>query len=141
LADCTRRRPVGRSDPAGRPRGPPAALIVACEIHPLNNLRVLDHLEHALGLDKAARSAWYKHWIAEGLAMLEAQLAPRLAGGPYAFGEAPGLADLCLVPQLANARRFDCPLDAFPTLTAIDAACNALPAFQAAHPSRQSDAE
>jgi maleylpyruvate isomerase len=128
-------------DPALRAEVRAAALTVACEIHPLNNLRVLDYLEQSLGLDQSARSAWYRHWIAEGLAMLEAQLAPRPAGGPYAFGEAPGLADLCLVPQLANARRFDCPLAAFPTLTAIDAACALLPAFQAAHPNRQSDAE
>jgi len=127
-------------DPALRARVRAAALIVACEIHPLNNLRTTDYLEQVAGLDQAARTAWYRHWIADGLGMLEAELAPRPAGGPYAFGDAPGLADLCLVPQLYNARRFECPLDAFPTLTAIEAACNALPAFQAALPERQPDA-
>jgi maleylpyruvate isomerase len=128
-------------DPILRARVRAAALTVACEIHPLNNLRVLEYLERTLGLDQAARGAWYKHWIAEGLTALEAQLATRPAGGPFAFGEAPGLADLCLVPQLANARRFNCPLDAFPTLTAIDAACALLPAFRQARPENQADAE
>ena len=127
-------------DPGLRARVRAAALTVACEIHPLNNLRVLNHLEQGLGLDQAARGAWYKHWIADGLAMLEAELAPRPAGGPYAFGAAPGLADLCLVPQVYNARRFDCPLDVFPTLLAIEAACAELPAFQAARPEQQADA-
>lgn len=133
--------PLLPADPLRRAQVRAAALTVACDIHPLNNLRVLDRLEHRLGLDKAAVDGWYKHWIDVGLTALEAQLAPRVAGGPYAFGETPGLADLCLVPQLANARRFHCPLDAFPTLTAVEAACNALPAFQAAHPSRQAGAE
>jgi maleylacetoacetate isomerase len=128
-------------DPALRAQVRAAALTVACEIHPLNNLRVTGYLERSLGLDQQARSAWYRHWIADGMAMLEAQLAPRAAGGPYAFGDAPGLADLCLVPQLYNARRFDCPLDAYPRLTAIDAACAELPAFQAARPEAQADAE
>jgi maleylpyruvate isomerase len=118
-----------------------AALAVACDIHPLNNLRVLDYMEGPLGQDKPARDAWYRHWIAEGLGALEAQLATRPQGGPYAFGAAPTLADCCLVPQLYNARRFTCPLEAYPTLLAIEAACNALPAFQAARPERQSDAE
>jgi maleylacetoacetate isomerase len=118
-----------------------AALTVACDIHPLNNLRVLGYLEQRMGQEKAARDAWYRHWIAEGLGALEALLAPRPAGGPYAFGATPGLADLCLVPQLFNARRFDCPVEGYPTLLAIDAACNALPAFQVARPDRQSDAE
>jgi len=129
------------ADPGLRAKVRAAALTVACEIHPLPNLRVRRYLEGELGLSTARREAWDRHWIADGLAMLEAQLAPRPAGGPYAFGEAPGLADLCLVPQLFNARRVSCPLDAFPTLLAVEAACNALPAFQAAHPSRQADAE
>jgi maleylacetoacetate isomerase len=128
-------------DPALRAQVRAAALTVACEIHPLNNLRVTGYLEKILGLDQQARSAWYRHWIADGLAILEAQLAPRPAGGPYAFGDTPGLADLCLVPQLYNARRFDCPLAAYPTLTEIDAACAELPAFQAARPEAQADAE
>ena len=118
-----------------------AALAVACDIHPLNNLRVLDYLAGPLGQDQAAREAWCRHWIAAGLGPLEAQLASRPRGGPYAFGAAPTLADCCLVPQLYNARRFACPLESYPTLLAIEAACNALPAFQAARPETQSDAE
>ncbi len=133
--------PLLPSDPLLRAEVRAAALTVACDIHPLNNLRVLAYLEGAMGQDKEARKVWYRHWIAEGLSMLEAQLAPRPAGGPYAFGAAPGLADLCLVPQLTNARRFGCPVEAYPTLLAIEAACNALPAFQSAHPAQQADAE
>jgi len=133
--------PLLPADPLARAQVRAAALLVACEIHPLNNLRVTGYLERAMGQDRAARDAWYRHWIAEGLAALEALLAPRQQGGPFAFGTAPTLADCCLVPQLFNARRFACPLELFPTLLAIEAACNALPAFQAAHPARQSDAE
>jgi len=128
-------------DPTLRAQVRAAALTVACEIHPLANLRVRHYLEGELGLTPERREVWDRHWVNQGLTTLESLLAARPAGGPYAFGEAPGLADLCLVPQLFNARRIDCRLDAFPTLVAIDAACSALPAFQAAHPSRQSDAE
>lgn len=133
--------PLLPSDPLLRAQVRAAALTVACDIHPLPNLRVRRYLEGALGLTPARREDWDRHWIGEGFAVLEAQLAPRPAGGPYAFGAAPGLADLCLVPQLFNARRLDCPLGAFPTLLAIEAACNALPAFQSAHPARQADAD
>ncbi len=118
-----------------------AALLVACEIHPLANLRVRRYMEGPLGLATAAREDWNRYWVAEGLAALEALLAPRPQGGPFAFGAAPGLADLCLVPQLYNARRIALPLAAYPTLLAVEAACALLPAFQAARPEAQSDAE
>jgi len=105
------------------------ALVVAADIHPLNNLRVMRRLK-SMGVDEAGRNDWTRHWIAEGFAALEA-----MAGdAPFLGGDAPGIADLFLVPQMYNARRFETPLHAFPRLIAIDAAATALPAFAAAHP-------
>jgi maleylacetoacetate isomerase len=115
------------------------ALAVACDIHPLNNLRVLQYLEHAMGQQQAIRDAWYRHWIAEGLTALEA-LLPRDGSGAYCFGAAPGMADICLVPQIANARRLRCPLDSYPGLRRAEAAALALPAFRDTAPDRQADA-
>ena len=109
------------------------AMAVACDIHPLNNLRVLKHLS-GLGLDQAARDEWYRHWVREGLDALEALAEPR--AGAFLFGDAPTVADICLVPQLYNARRFEVPLDAWPTLLRADASASALDAFAAAHPDR-----
>jgi maleylacetoacetate isomerase len=120
-------------DDAARAHVQALALAVACDIHPLNNLRVLKHLS-SLGLDQAARDDWYRHWVAEGLAGLEAMAAPR--AGRFMFGDAVSAADICLVPQLFNARRFDVPLGAFPTLVHADAEATALDAFAAAHPDR-----
>lgn len=113
------------------------ALAIACDIHPLNNLRVLKYLEEPLGADKEARNAWYRHWVSEGFAALEAMAAP--SAGDFLFGDAPSLADVCLVPQMYNARRFDVPLDAFPTLLRADASANRLGAFEHAHPDRQEE--
>ena len=110
------------------------ALAVACDMHPLNNLRVLKYLGGALGQPEDARNRWYRHWVSEGLAALEAMAAAR--SGRFLFGDGPTLADICLVPQMFNARRFEVPLDAYPTLVRVDAAANALPAFVAAHPDR-----
>jgi maleylacetoacetate isomerase len=109
------------------------ALAAAADIHPLNNLRVLKRLEAQFGANQAAKDAWYAHWIVEGLTALE-----RMAEGAGSFlgGDAPDIADICLVPQLANARRFDVPLEPYPRLLAADAAMQALPAVQAAHPDR-----
>ncbi len=109
------------------------ALTVACDIHPLNNLRVLKRLAD-LGVEQEARDDWYRHWVREGLDALEALAAPR--AGAFLFGDAVSLADICLVPQLYNARRFDVPLDAWPALRRADASCAALAAFAAAHPDR-----
>ncbi len=107
------------------------ALVIAADIHPVDNLRVLRRLS-AMGIDQAGRDDWYRHWILEGFAALEA-----MAGdGRFLGGSAPDLSDLCLVPQLYNARRLETPLDAFPRLVAIDAALSALPAVAAAHPDR-----
>ncbi len=117
------------------------ALAIACDIHPVNNLRILNHLRDRLGQDEDARNAWYAYWIAEGLRGLEALLARDTRVGIFCFGDAPTLADVCLVPQMVNAERMNCPLDAYPTLRRITAAARALPAFLAAEPSRQPDAE
>jgi len=117
------------ADPDARAAAVARALVVAADIHPLNNLRVMRRLKE-MGLDEAARNDWTRHWIVEGFAALEA-----MAGdGPFLGGAAPGVADLFLVPQMYNARRFDTPLGDFPRLVAIDAAATALPAFAAAHP-------
>lgn len=113
---------------------------IACEIHPLQNLRVLDFLKSDLGLDEAQVSTWVRHWIRDGLEACEA-LATRHASGTYTFGDAPTLADICLIPQLFSADRFGVPLDDMPRLRAIRAICDTNPAFAAAHPSKQPDAE
>jgi maleylacetoacetate isomerase len=114
------------------------ALTIACDIHPLNNLRVLKYLSGPLRLEQEARDKWYAHWVSEGFEALEAQAAQR--AGSFLFGNSPTLADICLVPQMYNARRFDVPLDAYPTLLRADATANALPAFADAHPDRQEKA-
>jgi maleylacetoacetate isomerase len=111
------------------------ALTVACDIHPLNNLRVLKYLKDALDVDQDARDEWYRHWVAEGLAALEEMAVPR--SGKFLFGDTPTIADVCLVPQLYNARRFNVPLDDYPTLVRADENANRLEAFAAAHPDRQ----
>jgi maleylacetoacetate isomerase len=110
------------------------ALTVACDIHPLNNLRVLKYLSGPLAQPEEARNAWYRHWVAEGFAALEAMAAAR--AGRFLFGDSPTLADICLVPQMYNARRFEVPLDDFPLLARVDAEANALDPFAAAHPDR-----
>ena len=111
------------------------ALAVACDIHPLNNLRVLRYLKKELGHSQEDVDAWYAHWISEGLPALETIAAPR--SGKFLFGDAPTGADVCLVPQLYNARRFNVPLDAYPTLLRAEENANRLEAFAAAHPDRQ----
>ena len=116
------------------------ALAIACDIHPLDNTRVLQYLENTLGLDAAKRDAWYAHWIAEGFRAIERQLADR-AGGPFAFGDAPGLADACLIPQVANAGRVKLDMAPYPRIRAVNEACLALPAFDLARPEKQPDAE
>ncbi len=111
------------------------AMTIACDIHPLNNLRVLKYLKNELGHSQDEVDAWYRHWIAEGLPALEAMAAPR--AGKFLFGNGPTGADVCLVPQLYNARRFDVPLDDFPILLRAEENANKLEAFAAAHPDRQ----
>ncbi len=111
------------------------AMAIACDIHPLNNLRVLKYLKGELGHSQDEVDRWYAHWITEGLGPLEAMAARR--AGSFLFGDAPTIADVCLVPQLFNARRFNVPLDAYPTLLRADENANRIEAFAAAHPDRQ----
>ena len=128
-------------DPLARARVRALCLAVACEIHPLNNLRVLSYLGEGMGHDQPARDRWYHHWIAEGFTGLEAMLAQSPATGKFCHGEAPTFADCFLVPQVVNARRFSCDLSPFPTIQRIEAACNTLKAFQDAAPETQPDRE
>jgi maleylacetoacetate isomerase len=117
------------------------ALAIACDIHPLNNLRVLNYLRGAYGQEDAGVNAWYRHWIAEGFKGLEVQARRHSAAQRYCHGDAVSLADVLLVPQMFNARRFDTDLAPFPTLVAISAHLEALPAFAAARPEVQPDAK
>lgn len=133
--------PLLPGDAPGRVRARSLALLVACEIHPLNNLRVLQHLRKALGQNEEGVNAWYRHWIADGLAKLEAQLATTPGTGRYAHGEAPTMADCCLVPQIFNAKRYACDTAPYPTVMRVFDECMRLDAFDRAQPSRQPDAE
>ena len=133
--DSTRPEPrLVPADPADAAHVRALALAVACDVHPLNNLRVLKYLSGPLGQPQEARDAWYAHWVREGLAALEA--LARETAGRFLHGHAPTLADICLVPQMYNARRFSVPIEDFPLLLRVDAEANALPAFAAAHPDR-----
>ena len=129
--------PLLPRDPLERAKVRALAQLIACDIHPLNNTSPLRYLKHELGQDQAKIDAWYHHWILEGFEPLEAMLHPV----PYAFGSEVTLADICLVPQVANARRLKVPLDRFPKIVAVDAACAKLAAFERARPENQPDAE
>jgi maleylpyruvate isomerase len=113
------------------------AQLIACDIHPLNNTSPLFYLKNQMKQDQDAINAWYTHWVTVGFAAAETLMRP----GPYCFGAHVGLADICLVPQVANARRFNVPLDRFPNIVAVDAACQKLAAFDRARPENQPDAE
>lgn len=126
------------AEPVLRARVRALAQAIACDIHPVNNLRILNYLKTELDQDEAARHAWYRHWVNEGFAALEVQLAAE--SGPYCFGERVTLADVCLLPQVFNAQRFEVDMAAYPRLAAIAAALATLPAFADAHPARQPDA-
>jgi maleylpyruvate isomerase len=128
-------------DAAGRARVRSLALLVACEIHPVNNLRVLQHLKRTLGQDEEQVNAWYRHWIADGLSKLEAQLAGTAGTGLCSHGDAPTMADCCLVPQVFNAQRYKCDTAAFPTVMRVFAECMKIDAFDRAQPAKQPDAE
>ena len=138
-------RPDGISfvpdDPAGRARVRAISQAIACDIHPLNNLRVLRYLGSEFDIDEDGRNErWYKHWIQEGMQGLEGMLADGGAGS-FAHGDAPTMADICLFPQVYNAQRFGCDLSAFPTVLRINAACADLDAFSGSVPEQQPDAE
>ena len=133
--------PLLPSDAAGRARVRSLARAIACDNHPLNNLRVLNYLTGTLGATDAQRDGWIRYWCDVGLEALETRLARESATGAFCHGGAPTIADICLVPQLANARRVDLDLAPYPTLLRIESACAALPAFAAAAPAKQPDAE
>lgn len=135
------RPPLLPADPLDRARVRALAQAIACDLHPVNNLRVLRYLGGTLGLDQAAKDSWVRHWVETGLAAFEAMLAGDPRTGAFCHGDTPGLADCCLVPQLFNARRFGCDLSAMPTITAIGARCETLPACAAASPQAQPDFE
>lgn len=138
LEDKHPRPPLLPSDAVGKARVRGLAELVACEIHPLNNLRVLQHLKRSLGQSEEQVNAWYRHWIADGLAKLEAQLDPK---AKFAYGDAPTMADCCLVPQIFNAKRYDCNLASYPTTMRVFEQCMRLEAFDRAQPAKQPDAE
>ena len=127
--------PLMPADPADGAHVRALAMAVACDIHPLNNLRVLKYLRGPLGVSEEAKDEWYRHWVADGLAALEAMAKPR--AGAFLFGDSPTIADICLVPQLYNARRFSVPITDYPTLRRADETASAHAAFAAAHPDRQ----
>jgi maleylacetoacetate isomerase/maleylpyruvate isomerase len=130
--------PLLPRDAVGRAQVRALAQDIACDIHPINNLRVLRHLKHGLGHSQDEVDGWYRHWIATGLSIVEQRLAK--TAGRFSYGDTPGLADCLLVPQVFNAQRFDCPLDAYPTVLRVNAACLALPAFAGTHPETCPDA-
>jgi maleylacetoacetate isomerase len=132
--------PLLPKDPFERARVRSLAMLVACEIHPVNNLRVLQHLKRALGQSEEQVNAWYRHWIGDGLTKLEADLA-RPGTGIYCHGNLPTIADCCLVPQVFNAQRYQCDIAPYPTVMRVFAACMKLDAFDRAQPSKQPDAE
>lgn len=131
--------PLLPSNIAERARVRQLASLIGCDIHPLNNLAVLMRLKGELGADENAVNAWYSHWITEGFTALETLLVESSETDVFCHGDKPGMADIYLVPQVWNAQRFKVPMDAFPTIAAIDSACNALDAFKVAAPENQPD--
>jgi len=133
--------PLLPGHPADRARVRAIAQMIACDIHPVDNLRVLRHLRRELGQDEAAVQRWYNHWIAEGFQALETFLAESEQTGRFCHGDAPTLADLCLVPQVVNSQNFKLDLEPYPTIRRIHEACLGLDAFERALPKNQPDAE
>src|SRR4029077_7113396 len=129
--------PLLPKDPVARAKVRALADLIACDIHPLNNTSPLRYLKNTLGQEQSAIDAWYHHWVIACVEALEALIEP----GPYACGPQVTLADICLVPQVANARRLKVPLEKFPKIVAVAAACLKLPAFDRAQPENQPDAE
>jgi maleylacetoacetate isomerase len=133
--------PLLPRDPLERARVRSLAQAIACDIHPIDNLRVLRYLLNTVGVEEAQKDAWYKYWIDVGLEALEIAVSRDAATGRFCHGDSPTLADICLVPQLANARRVDMDLSPYPTLTRIDAECEKVKAFADAAPQLQPDFE
>lgn len=140
LDETTPQPPLLPSDALGRARVRALAGIIACDIHPLNNLAVLNYLGKTLDIGEQAVAGWYCHWIKQGFDAVEAMLAASAETGRFCHGDTPGLADICLVPQVFNARRFDCPLGDYSTLMRVFDACMEIDGFDAAQPMKQPDA-
>lgn len=132
--------PLLPQDPFARARVRSLALLIACEIHPLNNLRTLRHLKNSLGQSEEQVNGWYRHWVADGLAKLEAELQ-NPGTGHFCHGKTPTIADCCLVPQIFNAKRYQCELGPYPAVMRVFDACMQLDAFVRAQPDKQPDAE
>jgi maleylacetoacetate isomerase len=132
--------PLLPRDPFARARARSLALLIACEIHPLNNLRTLRHLKNSLGQSEEQVNGWYRHWVADGLAKLEAELQ-NPGTGHFCHGQTPTIADCCLVPQIFNAKRYQCELGPYPAVMRVFDACMQLDAFVRAQPDKQPDAE
>jgi maleylacetoacetate isomerase len=133
--------PLLPKDPHGRARVRSLSLLVACEIHPLNNLRTLAYLRKGLGQTEEQVAVWYRHWIADGLNKLESELTKSAGTGKFSHGDTPGMADCCLVPQVFNAKRYESDLKPYPAVMRVFDACMKLEAFDRAQPSKQPDAE
>jgi len=131
--------PLLPADPAGRARVRALAAIVACDIHPVNNLRVLRYLNRSLGHDQAAIETWYNHWIATGFEAFEQLLAAKPGAGEFCHGDRPGLADIALIPQVVNSERYRLDLSPYPIIARIYRNCMQLEAFTTAHPNNQAD--
>ena len=133
--------PLLPKDAEGRARVRALSLLVACEIHPLNNTRTLTYLRNSLGQSEEQIATWYRHWIADGLAKLEGELTAGARVGKFCHGDFPSMADCCLVPQVFNAKRYESDLSPYPTVTRVFDSCMKLEAFDRAQPSKQPDAE
>ncbi|WP_108649894.1 maleylacetoacetate isomerase [Dongshaea marina] len=138
LEESYPREPLLPRDPLARARAREISALIGCDIHPLNNLRVLQYLEGSLGISPEGKLDWYFHWLEKGLEVIEHKVMP---GGPYCLGPQLSLADLYLIPQLYNARRFGFDLERYPYLTRIESSCNRLDAFANAIPEQQQDAQ
>lgn len=141
LDECYPQLPLLPQDPVQRARVRAFAHSIACDMQPLNNLRVINYLKQQLGATAEASKAWYQHWAAEGFTALEAVLSQQTDATNFCFGDTPSMADCLLIPQVYNAVRFDCPLDDYPNIRRIDEHCRGLPAFRNAAPENQQDAE
>ena len=133
--------PLLPKDPPGRARVRSLSMLISSEIHPINNLRVLQHLKKALALNEDGVNAWYRHWIADGLTKFEADLVNGKTAGKFCYGDTPTMADCCLVPQVFNAQRYQCDTTAYPTAMRVFAECMKLDAFDRAQSAKQPDAE
>jgi maleylpyruvate isomerase len=141
LEDAHPKMPIMPKDATERARVRELAQIIACDIHPVNNLRVLRYLKHDLGLSEEQKNEWYRHWLVSGLEVLEKHLARDPSAGPLCHGHKPTIADCFLVPQVFNAQRNGIDVSIYPNISRINALCAEIPAFVAAHPSNQPDAE